>query len=114
MPARGEIYFVELRPAKGREQRGTRPVLVVSSDAINTKPLVITVVVGTSGENVPVDYPSNVRVSATESGLAKETVFYCFQLRSLDPSRFPRAPAGRLSRDKMVEVDRALKLCLDL
>jgi mRNA interferase MazF len=114
MPARGEIYFVGLQPAKGREQRGKRPVLVVSSDAINTKPLVVTVVVGTSGERVEKDYPSNVRVSAEESGLPKETVFYCFQLRSLDKARFSSAPAGKLSTAKMEEVDRALRLCLDL
>ena len=114
MPARGEIYFVELQPAKGREQRGKRPVLVVSSDAINTKPLVVTVVVGTSGERVAKDYPSNVRVSAEESALPKETVFYCFQLRSLDPARFIGAAAGKLSAAKMEEVDRALRLCLDL
>jgi len=114
MVKRGEIYFVELRPAKGREQRGKRPVLVVSSDAINTKPLVVTVIVGTSGENVLVDYPSNVRVSPEESGLPKQTVFYCFQLRSLDPARFPDAPAGRLSAGKMDEVSHALRMCLDL
>lgn len=32
---RGEIYFVDLNPIKGREQAGTRPVLVLSIDAIN-------------------------------------------------------------------------------
>ena len=32
---RGEIYFVDLNPAKGEEQTGTRPVLVLSIDAIN-------------------------------------------------------------------------------
>jgi len=73
MAARGDIYFVELHPAKGREQRGKRPVLVVSSDAINDKPLVVTVVVGTSGENVALDYPSNVRVSAEESNCGRST-----------------------------------------
>ena len=31
---RGEIYFVNLNPTKGREQAGTRPVLVLSADAI--------------------------------------------------------------------------------
>jgi len=44
---RGEIYFVDLNPIKGREQAGTRPVLVLSIDAINKQPLVVTVVVGT-------------------------------------------------------------------
>ena len=31
---RGEIYFVNLNPVRGREQAGLRPVLVLSSDAI--------------------------------------------------------------------------------
>ena len=47
---RGEIYFVNLNPANGREQAGERPVLVLSIDAINKLPLVITVVVGTSSK----------------------------------------------------------------
>ena len=72
---RGEIYFVDLNPVQGREQAGHRPVLVLSSDAINRLPLVVTVVVGTKGENVPRDYPTNVRVPAAESGLPMETVF---------------------------------------
>lgn len=32
---RGEIYIVPLDPTQGREQQGTRPVLVISSDAFN-------------------------------------------------------------------------------
>jgi mRNA interferase MazF len=35
MISRGQIYFVNLNSTKGREQVGQRPVLVVSSDAIN-------------------------------------------------------------------------------
>jgi mRNA-degrading endonuclease toxin of MazEF toxin-antitoxin module len=48
---RGDIYFVDLNPTHGREQSGRRPVLVLSIDAINRLPLVVTVVVGTKGEN---------------------------------------------------------------
>jgi mRNA-degrading endonuclease toxin of MazEF toxin-antitoxin module len=32
---RGDIYFVSLDPTFGREQRGTRPVIVVSPDDFN-------------------------------------------------------------------------------
>jgi mRNA interferase MazF len=46
MIQRGEIYFVDLNPVKGREQAGRRPVLVLSVDAINKLPLVVTVIVG--------------------------------------------------------------------
>ncbi len=90
----GEIYFAYLDPVQGPEQAGRRPVLVLSIDAINNRPLVVTVIVGTRGENVPRDYPTNVRLSATESGLPTETVFLGFQFRSLDPRRFPPVPAG--------------------
>jgi mRNA interferase MazF len=114
MISRGQIYMVNLDPVKGREQKGLRPVLVVSSNAINRQPLVITVVVGTSASNVPRDYPTNVRVPSEESGLARDTVFLGFQIRSLDPGRLSSAAAGGVSSLRMAEVDQALKLVLDL
>jgi len=53
---RGEIYFVDLSPTQGREQSGKRPVLVLSIDEINRLPLVVTVIVGTKGDNITNDY----------------------------------------------------------
>lgn len=114
MIQRGEIYFVDLNPIKGREQSGSRPVLVLSSDTINKLPLVVTVVVGTKGENISRDYPTNVRIPAAESGLTMETVFLCFQIRSLDPSRFPDKAAGVLTYDLMEKVEETVRYCLDL
>ena len=117
---RGEIYFVDLRPTKGREQTGKRPVLVVSADAINRQPLVITVIVGTKAANITRDYPTNIRVSREETGLTIDTVFLGFQLRSLDPARFidpitgTPNPAGFLKAEKMAEVEQALKLVLEI
>jgi mRNA interferase MazF len=67
---RGDIYFVNLNPVQGREQAGQRPVLVLSINAINQLPLVVTGVVGTKGENVRRDYPTNVRLSPEVTGLA--------------------------------------------
>jgi mRNA interferase MazF len=113
---RGDVFFVDLNPVKGREQAGRRPVLVVSADALNAQPLVVTVVVGTDASNVPRNYPVNVRVPAASSGLPLDTVFLCFQLRSLDPSRFAGAPApvAHLDDETMAAVDRALRLVLRL
>ena len=33
--ARGDIYMVSLDPTSGREQQGTRPVLIVSPSTFN-------------------------------------------------------------------------------
>jgi mRNA interferase MazF len=111
---RGEIYFVNLNPVKGREQAGERPVLVLSINEINRLPLVVTVVVGTKGENISQNYPSNVRISAAESGLLIETVFLCFQLLSLDPKRFPEQPTGKVSEQVMLRIETATRYCLGL
>lgn len=120
MLSRGQIYLVNLSPTHGREQSGRRPVLVVSADAINRQPLVVTVVVGTDAKNVPRAYPTNVRVTAKETGLPMDTVFLCFQIRSLDAARFldPKTHrpnlAGTIPPARMAEVERALRLVLHL
>ena len=111
---RGEIYFVNLSPVQGHEQAGMRPVLVLSSDSINQLPLVVTVVIGTKGANISRDYPSNVRVPPSESGLPAETVFLGFQIRSLDPKRFPGSPSGKLSDAYLAMVEDAVRYCLGL
>ena len=117
---RGQIYFVNFSPTQGLEQAGYRPVLVVSVDVINRQPLVVTVVVGSSAKNISREYPTNVRVTAKETGLPADTVFLCFQLRSLDPARFldPRTHrpnlAGTMPASRMTEVENALKLVLGL
>lgn len=110
---RGEVYWANLDPVQGREQSGRRPVLVISSDEINRRPLVVTVVVGTKAANIDRDYPTNVRVLAKDSGLPLDTVFMCFQIRSLDQSRL-EGLAGNLSSQLMAQVDRALRRCLSL
>ena len=114
MPSRGQIYFASLDPVQGHEQSGRRPVLVVSSNAINRQPLVIAVIVGTDAAHIQRDYPTNIRITAAESGLPRDTVFLAFQLRSLDPSRFTGPPAATLSPARMAEVAAALRLTLEL
>ena len=114
MILRGEIYEVSLDPAIGREQGGRRPVLVVSADAVNEQPLVVIVIPGTDGRHHRRDYSTNVRVPAGESGLPLETVFLGFQVRAVDPRRFPSKPWGGLSPGRMKEVDGALRKALSL
>ena len=112
--ARGQIYFVELAPTQAREQAGRRPVLVVSTNSINRQPLVVTVIVGTAAAHCPRDFPTNIRVTAAESGLPADTVFLGFQIRSLDHSRFLDPQAGRLAPARMADVEQALRHVLNL
>lgn len=111
---RGEIYFVNLNPVQWREQAGSRPVLVLSTDAVNRLPLVVTVVVGTKGENISRDYPTNVRLLPAETGLAIETIFLCFQIRSLDSKRFPENAAGFATAQALSRIEDSVRYCLGL
>lgn len=70
--------------------------------------------VGTKGTNIPHDYPTNVRVSPEESGLPIETVFLCFQIRSLDANRFPTERAGKIGGQTLEQVEAAVRYCLGL
>jgi mRNA interferase MazF len=121
MIIRGGIYRADLAGAKGHEQKGkARPVLVVSEDGINEQPLVVTVVIGTDAKNRTRSYSTDVRTTAAETGLPRDTVFMCFQIRSLDASRFVTDKsaepvlAGVMPPAKMGEVERALRRVLDL
>ena len=105
---------MNLTSTQGREQKGQRPVVVVSSGSINRQPPVLTVVAGKDAGSVPRDYPINIRVPANETGLPKDTVLLCFQLRSLDPIRFVDAPAATVPAKRMAELDQALRLVLAL
>src|SRR5688572_13642071 len=85
---RSEIYFIDLDPTIGHEQRGRRPIIVVSNDILNRQPLVVTVIPGTKRLRSPMPHLGSVIVPAGEAGLTYETVFLTFQSRAVDHSRF--------------------------
>src|SRR5947209_4071719 len=54
-PRRGQIWLVDWSPARGSEQMGRRPALIVQTDAANSNPRypnTIVATVSTSGRNV--------------------------------------------------------------
>jgi mRNA interferase MazF len=60
---RGEVYFVELGPKKGKELNDKRrPVVVLSINDINRKPLVVTIIPGKTYNPAKPCYPNEVKV----------------------------------------------------
>ena|SRR5271157_6009658 len=79
---RGDIYLVSLDPARGREQQGHRPVLVVSSDEFNAKmSLPVIVPIATAGN---FSRAQGFAVSLSGAGTSTTGVILCDQLRVLD------------------------------
>jgi len=79
---RGEIWVVGLDPAEGHEQKGRRPVLVISPDAFNQVTKVPAVLPITSGGNFA--RTAGFAVSLTGAGTKTTGVVRCDQPRALD------------------------------
>jgi mRNA interferase MazF len=110
---RGEVYDARLDPIEGSEQGGTRPVILVSREAINvSSPLVIAVPCTTYRVRRRV-YPSQVLIIAPDGGLERDTIALGEQLRTLSKTRLLRL-RGRLSDETMRQLERALLIALDL
>jgi mRNA interferase MazF len=105
MLRRGEIYLADLRPVRGHEQGGTRPVLVIQNDIGNeySSTTIVAAITSQTKKRMPV----HVEVTAGESGLPKDSVILLEQIRTVDKERLEKK-LGRLQKAKMAAVDRAL------
>lgn len=81
---RGDIYLVSLDPTSGREQQGTRPVLVVSPIAFNRTTHTPVVLPITGGGNHA--RTSGFSVTLMGAGTNTTGVIRCDQPRAIDLS----------------------------
>ncbi len=110
---RGDVFDARLNPTEGSEQAGTRPVVIVSRDAINKNSSVVVIVPLTKAANVKRSYPNNVTIAKGEGGLTFDSVVLGGQVRSVAKSRL-LVQRGTLTADTMQQIDRALRVTLDL
>ena len=112
MEYRWRIFWANLDPVLGSEQGKTRPVLIISEEAMNQILPVVNVLPITSlkpGRNV---YPNEVAISSGSSGLPKDSLILCYQIRTLDKRRLSSDVgkiADSLTQEKIVEA-----LCFQL
>lgn len=77
---RGDIYLVSLDPTEGREQRGSRPVLVVSPAEFNEATKLPVICPITSGG----DFARRIGFAVPVTGIKTTGVIRCDQPRVLD------------------------------
>ena len=82
-----EIYFCRLDPVEGSEQRGTRPVLIISTDAVNHNLPVSTVLPLSSIKPEDKIYPTEIILDTSITGLPKQSVAMLQQIRTISHSR---------------------------
>jgi len=108
---RGEIYWVDWSPARGSEQSGLRPALVIQNDIGNKySPTTIVAALTTAIEK---PYPFLVKVTAKESGLPKDSTVNLAVIMTIDKTRLTEK-CGELSEAKMSKVNEAIKASLGI
>jgi mRNA interferase MazF len=97
---RGDIRWAELDPSRGSEQKGQRPVLVLSHDVFNERSGTVIAVALTSREPRAA-FPLTLQSHAP--GLPKRSWIKISQVRTLAAERLGRR-LGRASEEELAAV----------
>ena len=112
---RGDIYWVDLAPRSGSEQKGIRPVIILSHNAFNQTPRwqsVIVVPISTSTLQAKRS-PTIVILPKETFGLTKESFAICHQITTIDRTKL-RQYIGTLTQDYIRQVEQSIKNAIDL
>lgn len=97
-PPAGAVVYANLDPTRGTEQRGTRPVVVIS--AVQLGPRVIVVPMTSKRRNWP------TRIRTRVHGIEGDAM--CEQVRTIDVSRLSEHTYGTVSPDTLSEIRRTV------
>lgn len=112
---RGDVFLADLHPRSGAEQRGRRPVIVVSRDSFNrvsSWQSVIVVPCSTS-PNQRRRGPTAALLPAGVGGLESDSVTLCHQITTLDRSKLI-VHLGTLPPAEMAAVEEGIVAAIDL
>jgi mRNA interferase MazF len=110
---RGQVWLADFDPSRGREQRGVRPALVVSSDLFNR---------GRSGLVIAAPFTTtrrpgitlHIEVRPPDGGLREISFVMCEQMRAISVDRLAQQPFGKVSGAVLREVDDRIRLLFDI
>lgn len=110
-PSRGEVWLADLDPTRGHEQKGKRPILVISEDLFNQGPAGLVIVLPLTSTYRGV--PSHVPIAPPEVGLKTQSVILCDAIRSIAKERLLRR-LGTVSLSILAAVEDRLRILLGL
>lgn len=96
-----EVWLVDLNPVKGSEQRGVRPVVVISGNSMNNH-LNMAIVCPLSSKIK--HYPGCITLTKSKAnGLSIDSEVIVFQIRTIDASRFVKK-LGEVEEDDLRKI----------
>ena len=110
IPDRGDVLNLDLDPAKGHEQRGKRPVLVLSVSGFNRFGLILVCPIAQGG-GFAREHGFAVPLSGT--GTRTQGVVLCNRLRTVDYKERGREFSEALPGDLVEEVLARVRTLID-
>lgn len=101
---RGEIYWADLNPVRGREQAGLRPVVILSNDLFNRHSGTVIAMAITS-QPQKAGYP--LAMELTGGNLPKESWVKISQIRTISVERLGKR-LGEVSDEQMALLTNGL------
>ena len=112
-----QIISANLNPARGSEQKGTRPVLIISEDAFSSQMPLVTILPITSLKKGRRIYPNEVLVEKNhyeKTGFAHDSIILAHQIRTISKKRL-MSLLGNIDDPELQEkINNALKIHLNL
>lgn len=105
---RGAIFYADLDPIIGSEQKGTRPVLILQNDIGNKYSPTTMIAPITSKEYKGRKQPTHVKVKQFDK-LRPNSIILLEQVRTIDKSRI-KGFVDMLDKSQMKKVENALKI----
>ncbi len=106
------VIQANLSPAMGTEQKGTRPVLIISNEDYNQAVPNVTVLPLTSTRRRL--YPSEILLPEGKAGQPLESIVMTHQIRTISKQRLGRLLGYLDDAELRHEVHRAIKEHLDM
>jgi len=109
-PKRGEVWYIQLDPTRGREQAKTRPCIVLSINAFNKGSSQLVIIVPlTTKFGGRFDF---ISIVPPEGGVSQVSYALCEQLRTVSIERLTGESLGLVHADTLVNIEFRIKALL--
>lgn len=100
-----EIWYADLNPVRGNEQKGYRPIVIISGDALNTY---LNIVIACPLTSRIKNYKGNVVLEPNnENGLPLKSEILTFHIRSISKERLVNK-IGNISKEELSTLKQSL------
>lgn len=107
----GDIYWIQLKEARGSEPAYKHPHVVIQNNAFNFSNINTVVLCALTTNLARASSPGNIMLKKNEAGLPKKSVVNITQLITVNKSEL-KEKIGQLAKSRILEIIEGLEILL--